>query len=101
MTTQKFGNAVSNRKTRTDSPYSPHLAPCDLHSFGGHKVAILKKRSGSDDEIIGEVLKKWLRIQNSSWYKKELMVFVSRWRRAVGVLRRLYRKMRYIIRTSI
>jgi histone-lysine N-methyltransferase SETMAR len=64
-------------------PYSPDLAPSDLHLFGALKDAIRGKKFGSD-EVIEEV-KKWLRVQDSDWYNRGMHGLVSRWRKAVEV----------------
>jgi histone-lysine N-methyltransferase SETMAR len=65
-------------------PYSPHLAPSDFHLFGALKDAIRKKRFGSDDKVTAEV-KKWLRVQDSDWYKMGIHALVSRWHKVVEV----------------
>jgi hypothetical protein len=65
-------------------PYSPDLAPSDFHIFGALKDAIHGKRFGGNDEVIEEV-KKWLRVQDSDWYKTGIHALVSRWRKAVEV----------------
>jgi hypothetical protein len=37
------------------TPYSPDLAPSCLNLFGALKIAIRRKRFGSDDEVIEEM----------------------------------------------
>jgi hypothetical protein len=66
------------------SPPTLQLRSCSsaLHLFGGLKDAIREKRFESDDEVVEEV-KKWLRVQDSDWYKTGIHALVCRWRKAV------------------
>jgi hypothetical protein len=86
MTTHELDTA-SNHKSRTglpQPPYSPELAPSDLHVFVPLKYAVRRKRFWSDDDVIEEA-KKWLRVQNSNWYKKGIGALVSYWLKAVEI----------------
>jgi hypothetical protein len=42
------------------------------------KNAIRWKRFGSDDAVTDEE-KEWLGVQNSNWYKREIVALVCRW----------------------
>jgi hypothetical protein len=66
------------------TPYSANLASSDFHLFGSLKGAIRGKRFASYDRVMEEV-KKWLRLQNSSRYKKRIDALVSPLRKAVKV----------------
>ena len=65
-------------------PCRTDLAASDFHLLGAPKDAIDGERFESDDEVIEEV-KKWLRVQHSTWYKKGTEALGSRWRKAVEV----------------
>jgi len=55
-------------------PYIPDLAASGFH-LGALEGANCGKRFGCDDEVIE--VKKWLRVQKSTWYKKETDGHVS------------------------
>jgi histone-lysine N-methyltransferase SETMAR len=63
-------------------PYNPDLALSDFHLFETLKGTIRGKKFGSNDEVMEEE-KKWLRVQDSNWYKTEIHALVSRWRKEV------------------
>jgi len=64
-------------------PYNPEFAPSDLSLFGVLKDATLG-RFGSKDKVIQKA-KKWLQVQNPTWYKKEIYALVSHWHKALEV----------------
>jgi hypothetical protein len=52
--------------------------------WGPKKDIIRGKMFGSDDNVTEEV-GKWMRVQNSKWYKRGKEALISRWCKAVGV----------------
>jgi histone-lysine N-methyltransferase SETMAR len=63
-------------------PCSPDLAASDFHLLGAPKDVIHGEKFESDDEVTEEV-KKWLRVQRSTWYKKGTEALGSRWHKSV------------------
>ena len=66
------------------APYSADLASSDFHLFGTLKGAIHGERFARCDGVMEE-MKKWLRLQNSSGYKKRIDALVSPLRKVVKV----------------
>ena len=83
-----FQKAGSNHKPHKGCSSPPtikqELDHSDSHLFGALEGAVRGKRFGSDDEVTEEV-NKWLRVQNSNWYKQAIDAVTSRWREAVEV----------------
>jgi len=65
-------------------PYSPDLAPSDFHLFGPLKDTLRGTRF-EDDESVIHAVRKWLRKQETSWYREGMHALVSRWRKAIDV----------------
>ena len=57
-------------------PYSPDLAPSDLHMFGPLKEAMGGKKFRSDEEV-RHAVHEWLRRLPKEFFLKEFMHFVS------------------------
>ena len=60
------------------------LAQKDFHVIGPLKDALRGTRFEDDDSVIHAV-RTWLHEQETSWYRENMHVLVSRWRKAVGV----------------
>jgi histone-lysine N-methyltransferase SETMAR len=76
ITTAQEAITKLGRTVLPHPPYSPDLAPSDLHLFGSLKDAIRGKWFGSNDEVI-EGVKKWLQVQDSDWRKTGIHALVS------------------------
>jgi histone-lysine N-methyltransferase SETMAR len=62
-------------------PYSPDLAPSDLHLFGSLKD-VLRGTHFEDDNSVTGAVRKWLHRQGKSWYQQGIHALVPRWRKA-------------------
>jgi hypothetical protein len=65
-------------------PYSPDLAPSDIHLFGSLKDA-LRRTHFEDENSVIEAVRKGLCRQDKSWYWQGMYALVPRWRKAVEV----------------
>ena len=61
-----------------------HWPKKDFHLLGPLKDALRGTRFEDDDSVIRAV-RTWLHEQETSWYRENMHVLVSRWRKAVGV----------------
>jgi transposase len=66
-------------------PYSPDLAPSDLHLFGSLKDALRGTHFEDDEQRVIEAVRKWLGGQDKSWYQQRIYALVPRWRKAVQI----------------
>jgi histone-lysine N-methyltransferase SETMAR len=65
-------------------PYSPDLAPSDVHLFGSLKDALRGTHFEGDNSVI-EAVRKWLHRQDKSWYRQGIHTLVPHWRKAIQV----------------
>ena len=66
-------------------PYSPDLAPSDLHLFGPLQAFTKGTKFESDDEV-KSVVSDWLRHQSKDFYAEGIQKLLHRWERCVTVL---------------
>jgi hypothetical protein len=65
-------------------PYSPDLAPSDIHLFVSLKDA-LRGTHFEDDNSIIEAVRKWLHRQDKCWYRQGIHALVPHWRKTLQV----------------
>ena len=63
-------------------PYSPDLAPSDLHMFGPLKEAMGGKKFHSDEEV-RHTVHEWLRGLPKEFFSKGIYALCKRWRTCI------------------
>lgn len=74
-------------------PYSPDSAPRDYLLLADHKGMLLRKRLGSNEEVVSET-ELYFEIKNKSFYKKCIELLVKGWNQCFGMCKVFCRLMK-------
>jgi len=64
-------------------PYSPDLAPSDLHLFGPMKEHMWGQKFANDSEVM-EAVQSWLKATPKSFFLEDIRKLVDRWTKCVA-----------------